>query len=91
MKENTDTPFDVERVAELIENHRVAETCREQRSIENEVLDATVWSEGDQPTTDLDTDELDQTELRAVYDALRETDASEEVRMMVRRKFLKDV
>ena len=91
MKENTEIPFDVDRVAELIEKYRAAETQSERRGIENQVLDATVWQEDDRRGTDTDTYELDHIEMRAVYDVLRKTDASEEVKAMVRGKLVKDV
>lgn len=93
MTEDTDRPeYNTERVAELIEKHRAATTRRQQREIENEVLEATVWNAGEQSVPADEGHVLSESEVQTIYRALNDSDDDEEeARFIVRSKLLKDL
>jgi Mn-dependent DtxR family transcriptional regulator len=87
---NDDLPdYDTERVAELIGKHRAARTRREQREIENEILEVTVW----ETTDDASESEFifSETEVRMLHEFIQQSDADEQLKSMVRGPLIKDI
>lgn len=79
-----DVEIDAERIQELIENYRSAETAQQRREIENRVLEATVW----QVTSEESFASYNRDELEAIRSAVDTDD--ERVKMLLRRPFFDD-
>jgi hypothetical protein len=85
------TTINTRQIEELMSDYHAADTRREQREIENEILELTVW--GEQPDREDDSAfaTFSKGEWDAVYDAVEVEDRDLNVEALLRRPYFVDL